>query len=331
MESLQVCLAKNPIGNQLIIIDHSEFRRLVTIFLKNFTSKNTIKSYIRSLDYWNMYLKEFYPGLGVLGVGEAELIEYRDYLKNFAGRNGKGFSSSTANTSIAALSSFYNFFHIKDVIKINPAKNLKRFKVSKSLSTATLPPEKVWEYFDLSYNPKKGAEILERCLVRMFFFMGNRMEEVRSLDIKSLIRRGENWGIEFTIKGGENIFKFIPEVLKDELGMLLLFYKEKGWSIDPDTPLFRGSRGLGHGKRISERGVGKIIKKVAKKTGLKFEGYTSHSGRAFTIYWVEKHKGLYQAQKWANHSSPETTAKYRDLTHDKTETKICDVFSIADI
>lgn len=329
MENLTICLNDLPSNNQLTPIDGDEFRRLLRIFFKNYTSKNTKKNYFRVLNEWNEYIKEFLPSFGILGVTEEEIIDYREFLLNDAGVRGRGYTREEVNVRVAVLSAFYNYFFIKEVIKSNPAKNVKRLKTSKKLKTHAIPPEKVWEYFDLGYNPKKGHHINERVIIRLYFFMGNRLEEIRRLNIGDIKRRGEDWVLDFIIKGGDTQEKPIPEILRDEIGMLLLYYQEKGWPIDKNTPLLRASRGLGYGKRISERGIGKIIDKMTKKLKLKSNKYSSHSGRAFSLYWVEKHKGLYAAQKWANHSSPETTSKYRELTDDSIESEISDLFNLS--
>jgi site-specific recombinase XerD len=283
-------------------------RDLYLEFLVNYPSQNTRDAYYRDLREFNQFLSDFTSITDDIYIDTKTVIAFRESLLK------KGISKRTINRKLAALYSYYQFLFEKDAIGSNPVGRTKKYKVSNEIKSSYLDDKYVQEYFLLPVNPHKGSELLERAVLRTFFIFGPRSKSVRSLRYKNLVMADGKYAFNFTIKGGSEIIREIPNILKNELGDYMSWCQQKGWSTDPDDFIFRGTRNYSKDpekRLLSNKAVNDMVRKMTKKVGAKGD-FSSHSARVGVISKLESLVGIYGAKDYVAHKSVITTEAYRN-------------------
>jgi site-specific recombinase XerD len=282
-------------------------RSLYIEFLMNYTSENTRIGYYKDLRDFNQFLSEQLGIFDDLEVVTNHILAYREYLLKT-----KELSKRTINRKVSALYAYYQFLWEKEVIGSNPVGKVKRYRVSNKILTNYLDENLVKKYFEMPTNTAKGDQLLERVVLRILFSFGVRNSSVRNLKIKDLIIDDGKYSLKFVIKGGEDIIREIPEILRDELGMYLSWCENKGWDMSEDQYLLRGTRNINSlSRKLSSTTVNNIFRKMISKVGAKGD-YSSHTARVNVIVKAEELGDIYVAKEYVAHKSVITTEKYRE-------------------
>jgi site-specific recombinase XerD len=118
-------LVKNDPLRLAKLENHAQLVNHESLWLANFTSKNTKKAYAKTFrDFCGYFAitdaKEF------RGVHSADIVGYRDWLIN------QNYSNRTIRNKLAAISSCFKFLISKHVIDTNPVEGVQRPKVDES-------------------------------------------------------------------------------------------------------------------------------------------------------------------------------------------------------
>ena len=151
----------------------------------------------------------------------------------------------------------------------------------------------------------------DRAMLSVGLQVGFRRAEIASLTVGSFqMNRGFD-ALWVTRKGGKKGHLAIHQQTAQRIREYL---EEAGHQDDTDGPLFRPVRG---NQRIQDSRrhlhpdeIDRILKKYAKRIGLK-RGYSAHSMRAtFITTALENGAGLEDVQLAAGHADPSTTKLY---------------------
>jgi len=150
-------------------------------------------------------------------------------------------------------------------------------------------------------NAPERNKIRDRLILRILYRCGLRVSELTSLKIHDInFEEGM-----ITVRGGKGDKDRIVPIDDDTLDLIQLY---KG---DADEGVLILSQ---RGEALSTRQVERIVKKYAKKAGLKKNVYPHMLRHSFAVHSLKSGMNLRSVQKMLGHSSLTTTQIYLDLT-----------------
>ena len=305
----------NPISsilnsrNQRHLKAFVDLRALVpeeSVWLANFVSQNTRKSYRRAVD-------EFIAFHGITDAGElrrvdqAHVIAYREFLQ------AQGATPATVYSRLSALSSLFKHLCEHRAADHNPTIGVRRPRVDKGrVSTPVITADQVRRMLDAP-NPSTLQGIRDRAVLHILFYAGCRVGEVGPLKVRDLFEDAGYWVLRFTIKGGKtNAVAIHPELT----AMLRGYLDVAGHGDDRNGPLIRPVRG-GRVGPLTRGQVHNIFHRYARLAGLP-AGVRPHTARAtFITQALERRCPIEAVQTTVGHCCISTTQMYdkRGLAH----------------
>lgn len=205
----------------------------------------------------------------------------------------QGKSPSTINRRIKALRSYMDFLVEMEIITVNIAKSVKAPKIPER-KVVHMELEEAEQFLD-SITDKK-----DRAIAEVFLNTGLRLAELISLNLVDI----EKEYIKVIRKGNKEDYVYLNEACREAVESYLV---ERPTS--EDTALFLGK----DGKRIGRRSVQCMIKKYCEKIG--FGKGSPHRLRAtLATLLAEANVPVFEIQTILNHSSPNTTRFYVDVS-----------------
>jgi site-specific recombinase XerD len=155
----------------------------------------------------------------------------------------------------------------------------------------------------------KEKNLRDRAMLALLGLQGLRTIEIERANVDDLQQRGETTALLVHGKGRDRLVYLRPDVL-DALNDYLSFRSR----VEPDgrgLPLFASVGNFAGGKRISRRGIRKVVDFYLLKAGLKKSGLSNHALRhtAATLGYKHSHD-LRAVQDMLGHADPKTTARY---------------------
>lgn len=258
-------------------------------------SPNTIKAYRQDIDQFLTFFKEENYNLS------------RDQIRDFlSSLYLKTSNRSTVSRKIYAVRSFFQYLIRHGSTEKNPMDLVSIPKADKKL------PEILTEDEMLKFlNDLPGESIIEirnKALFELFYASGLRLSELTSLKMEN-VNLSERM---LRVLGKGNKERIVPfnrktaEILQDYLTISNKEYKNRGDYI------FLNFRG----KKISERGVEKIVKEVFKKLNDSGKNVYPHLFRhSFATHLLQRGVDLRMIQELLGHSNLSTTEKYTTLNY----------------
>ncbi|MEN8222163.1 MAG: site-specific tyrosine recombinase/integron integrase [Acidobacteriota bacterium] len=258
-------------------------------------SPNTIKAYRQDIDQFLTFFKEENYNLS------------RDQIRDFlSSLYLKTSNRSTVSRKIYAVRSFFQYLIRHGSTEKNPMDLVSIPKADKKL------PEILTEDEMLKFlNDLPGESIIEirnKALFELFYASGLRLSELTSLKMEN-VNLSERM---LRVLGKGNKERIVPfnrktaEILQDYLTISNKEYKNRGDYI------FLNFRG----KKISERGVEKIVKEVFKKLNYSGKNVYPHLFRhSFATHLLQRGVDLRMIQELLGHSNLSTTEKYTTLNY----------------
>lgn len=281
------------------------------LWLADFNSLNTRKSYAAAV-------MEFTQALNIQNaeqlhaVRPSEVIAYKRWLE------GEGNSPRTINQRLAALSSLFDYLQEQQIIKVNPARGVKRLRINRSKtvsdSLTTAQARQILKQPD--QKTIKGTR--DYAILLTLFYTGCRATEVCSLLVKDY-RMDRGFSIlDFTLKGGERNKVSINAILTAALEQYL---EQGGHKVEKNAPLFlsfgRGKIGKETReplrKPLNRIYIYQIIKDYAK--GIVDHIYPHMARATFTTTALENECPIEQVQKTVGHKNITTTQMYDHRRH----------------
>ena len=238
-------------------------------------SERTIKTYLYCINRFLKWNKK--------ELGKTSKKDVRLFLEQLS---EKGLSGNSMNTYHMAIK-----FLFEDVLKKKMWINIKYSKVPEKLPVV-LSKEELKALFDTIDNPK------HRLMIKLMYGAGLRVSELINLKKKDLeIEKG--YGFVRHGKGNKDRIFVIGESLKEDI-------KKTAETIENEDFLFMSMRN----KKYSLRSLQMIIKKAAKKAGIK-KRISCHTLRhSFATHLIENGCSVSEVQALLGHKSPETTFVY---------------------
>jgi site-specific recombinase XerD len=307
--NLKILKADNLPGNVSI----RERNKLYYGFLNNYTSKNTRTAYAKDLSHFLNWLFGNFKGKSEFDVDHDHLVAYKEHLIGKMGeRTKKSFSRRSINRALACLGAFYEHLFIKGLVKENPTRRLRRFKVSKEVVTVDLSDEQVRRLFEV-IDISTSAGTLHRAVLSVLFSTGMRHGELVNLKFENLVQENEFVVFKYFGKGDKEMVTPLNERVLSHLGEYLEWCKAKGYSFSKSDFLFRPTKNPKDGelnKRLSSKAVGYMMRKYCKIIGVEGK-VTVHSARSTVIgLLLSKGHSIDKVADYVGHQDISTTKAY---------------------
>ncbi|MCS7231142.1 MAG: tyrosine recombinase [Elusimicrobiota bacterium] len=260
-------------------------------------SNNTIISYITDLQEFFQYLSTDLNIKSINSVNRTIIRSFISYLQYM------GYKKSSIIRKINAIRNFFKFLIFKKYIMSDPTLYLSSIKKEKNLPNF-LTKEEINKLFDL-IEPKDFFTARDRALFELLYSSGVRISELSQLDEdyidmeNGLIKVKGKGNRERVIPVGDIALKYIKKYLE---------YKYKNGFKNKE--LFVNK----FGKRISVRGIRKIIMKWIKKASI-YKKVSPHTFRhTFATHLLDAGCDLRSIQEMLGHKSLSTTNIYTHIT-----------------
>lgn len=235
-------------------------------------AKNSIKSYLWTVDYFSKYYEK---------ISSENLLAYKGYLM-------ENFKPKTVNLRIQAMNKYLDYLG-KSSLRLKAVKIQQKSFLENVISNA--------DYKFLKTQLKKDGNMEWYFVVWYLAATGARVSEL----IKIKIEHVEIGYFDLYTKGGKLRRLFIPKKLREETFLWLNeIQRTSGY-------LFLNR----YGERITTRGISQQLKNYADKYGLDKKVVYPHSFRhRYAKNFLEKYNDIALLADLMGHESIETTRIY---------------------
>lgn len=277
-----------------------QFKELLDKFLKILEiekgySSHTIRAYKKDINSFFEYVKT--------KLEEVDLLDIRGFVAHEIKR---GINKSSISRRLSSIRTFFKFLYREGYIKNNPAKLVSNPKQKKILPRFLT----VDEVFSLVEKPEGIGFMIARdkAILELLYSSGLRVSEICNLNYEdiniqeSLIKVMGKGKKERIVPIGSKALDATKTYIVERL---LLKTKEKAFFLNR------------LGKRLSERGIRRIVEKYSKLVSMKGK-VTPHTLRhTFASHLLQGGADLRVIQELLGHSSLSTTQRYThlDITH----------------
>lgn len=260
-------------------------------------SKNTQNIYYNYFKDFCIYFKKE----NLLNITTAQINAYiLDLIKS------KNISISQQNQRINAIKFYYEKVLGRDKQYYELHRPKKEHKLPKVLSK-----DEIKKIFDVTNNLK------HKCILMLIYSAGLRRSELLNLTVNDI----DSKRMLIIIKGAKGKKDRISLLSENLLQLLRQYYKE----YCPKKYLFEGQ----NGSRYSTTSIANILKKAAKKAGIR-KTVTPHMLRhSFATHLLEQGTDLRYIQELLGHKSSKTTEIYTHVSKkaiDKIKNPVDDFF-----
>lgn len=278
------------------------------IFLKSEYrySDNTVAAYRNDLTQFYDFLQNgLNRDLGSWAMVTPEIIN--EYVYDLKHRK-KPYAPSSIARKVAAVKSFFNYLHARDMIPNNPTEQIESPKVEKRLPK-TLASKEIEELLQAPLRGNTPKHLRDTALLNMLYATGMRVSEVVFLQMDDVDL--ENSLLFVTVREGQGRAREVP--LNEEMQNILEIYLADGRPYlvkDPsETALFLNHRG----QQLTRQGLWLIIKSYAREAELSSD-VTPHTLRhSFAAHKLNTGSDLEEVQKLLGHANISTTQIYAQL------------------
>jgi integrase/recombinase XerC len=263
--------------------------------LEKGASSHTLRAYRKDLREFSESVK--------CEPNNIDIIDLRGFI---AGQIQKGLNKTTVSRRLSSIRSFFKFLYREGYMKTNPAKLVSNPKVPKLLPRFL----SVDDVFSLVEKPE-GIGFLparNRAVLELLYSSGLRVSELSGINTddiqikESLIK----------IKGKGKKERIVP-VGSKAIDAMKSYIIERMLLKSKERALFLNRMG----KRLTERGVRRIVVKYARAIGIHGRIGPHTLRHSFASHLLQDGADLRVIQELLGHSSLSTTQKYThlDITH----------------
>jgi integrase/recombinase XerC len=298
------------------------------------SSPHTILNYGKDLEQFVAYLSP--PGAQPPGVLKITHLIIREFVGHL---HEQGLEKSSIARKLAALRSFFKYCVREGMIKENPARLVPTPKLPKRIPSV-LSAEEMNEFLNWmagmgpaaaggSLPPKKGktAQAREkraggeglllrrdRALLELLYAAGLRVSELTGLNLEDMEQNEKM----LRVRGKGNKERIVPYGSKAQEAL------EKYWPLREQLLLQNAGSGGPHrpaprtnaiflnyaGRRLTQRSVGRIVKKYVKLVNINWDLHPHSLRHAFATHLLADGADLRAIQELLGHQSLSTTQKY---------------------
>jgi len=271
---------------------------------ERYYSKNTVRAYLLDIGEFNSYLKS--------KDIKTELNELTDFeIRGYIGWLYRKNMKSTLERKLASLRTYFEFLKNENLININPAKLVPSPKKQNKLPEF-LTVDEVFKIID-NYTFKGKLGLRDKAIIELLYSSGIRVGELVSISIKDF--DFENMLLKVMGKGNKQ--RIVP-IGSKAIDSICKFLEVRNLFNPKTDKLFINNRGYS----ITERTIGRIIKKISNEAGIS-KNISPHVFRhSFATHLLGSGADLRAIQDMLGHSSLSITQKY---THTSIE-KIMEIY-----
>lgn len=232
-----------------------------------------------------------------------------DYIEHM---KGKSYASSSIARKVAAVKSFFNFLHARDIVDRNPTTNIDSPRVEKRLPRI-LSRDDVDRLLKAPADKKSPKHLRDTALLTTLYATGMRVTEIVSLRLRDI----DLPNLRLYCPGKEDQVRELP--FDRATGSILSKYLKEGrpylakGSEEEEDAVFLNHRG----HQLTRQGLWLIIKAYAKQAKLSTE-VTPHTLRhSFAAHNVRKGIDLQEVQRLLGHANISTTQIYSQIEKEK--------------
>lgn len=225
------------------------------------------------------------------------------HLRVFAARqHSRGLSPRSIQRQLSAIRTFFGYLIREDVVRINPAADVRAPKVAKHLPH-TLDADQMQRL--LEFRTDDGLSLRDKAMLELLYSSGLRLQELVSLDVRDLDIADRT--VRVTGKG--NKVRILP-VGRHALDAIKAWLKERGALADADeASLFVGR----NGERLGVRAVQLRVDVWARRSGLGIKAHPHLFRHSFATHLLESSRDLRGVQELLGHANISTTQVYTHL------------------
>ena len=259
-------------------------------------SFNTLSSYRSDL----LQFFDIYPD--ALAVNKVDV--YVKYL------HSKSYLKSTIARKIVAVKSFFIFLFQEEIIKFNYCVDLEAPKVPKRLPKA-ISMRELTAIFDVVYSSHDLLSIKSRAIVELLYSSALRVSELINIKIADLRFDQRNPYLCIVGKGGkERLVPLNNRVIRVLQKYILTLVRKL-----PGDFLFPGRN---KSSPITRQAVGKIVKKLASRSGIEPSKISPHVFRhTCATHLLKNNLDIKLLKQILGHASISTTQIYTLVSQDK--------------
>lgn len=265
------------------------------------TSKNTITAYNRDISHLIEYLK----ARNCEDYNRVTFTELNLYILNM---EKGGASSATVSRNVSTIKSFFLYLLREQIIKNDPAQNLKAPKIVKK-TPKILTVEEIEALLSLPDASTKGLR--DKAMLELLYGTGLKVSELIGLKLNEI-----NTALRFIRLMDKERERLIPfgEPAKVALEKYLIESRDKLLTKDEYADyLFLNYAG----DPMTRQGFWKIIKSYGDMAGFDV-GLTPHVFRhSFAAHMVENGADLKSLQEMLGHSDISTTQVYSGFANER--------------
>ncbi len=297
--------------------DHSPFKinqDLLEEFLDDFNSEATRRTYAQALRAFETFLQDHFGEVQNLSeIKRNMIVSYKNFIAEAGGLDGARMAPNTITKHLGAISSFFNFLILKEIISSNPVAKIKRPRREVIRPTKAISLNQVEELFD-SVDTNSSSGPLHLALLATLWLTGLRKSEVLHLKRKDYYKENGDVVIQYMGKGGKFRRKLVHPRLEEIIDDYLLWMKNKDRTLNSEDWLFQPNKNPKNptllDRPLNPRTLNRIVEKYSKKIGLNFN-VSPHSARAtFISLLLEAEVPIADVAKEVSHSSIKTTQEY---------------------
>ena len=278
--------------------------RFLEFFAATIRNKNTREAYARAA-------RDFLCWCDLVGVVDLAAITpiiVATYIEQLTADK----SAPTVKQHLAALRQLFDWFVLSQIIKSNPASNVRGPRHS-SLQGKT-PVLMANDARELIRSIPTGTIIglRDRALIGLMTYSFTRISAALQMNVKDVFSKHHRLWLRLHEKGG----KYHEMPCHHNLEVYLREYVDAaGLLASPDSPLFRtidrSTKSLST-RRLQRAEALAMVKRRARNAGVETPGICNHTfrGSGITSYLDHPNARLEVAQHMAGHADPKTTRIY---------------------
>jgi len=297
------------------------------------SSPHTVSNYANDLHQFLLYLSP--PGMRPPGVAQVTHLMIREFLGHL---HDQGLEKSSVARKLAALRSFFRYCVREEMLKENPARLVPTPKLPKRIPSVLSAEEMNGFLNELAgigsnrrskrqgTNPAApqtqlakapaGTGLLlkrDRALLELLYAAGLRVSELTGLNLADMDRKER----VLRVRGKGNKERIVPYGTKAQEAL------EAYWPLRDELLLQSASAARRHpaphteavflnyaGRRLTQRSVGRIVKKYVRLVNVNWDLHPHSLRHAFATHLLADGADLRAIQELLGHQSLSTTQKY---------------------
>lgn len=286
-------------------MDDSVSQFLSFLAVEKGASSNTIAAYRNDIQQFSGFTAGRRNGKGWAAVDRAAILEFMMDLQR------KKYAEATVARKVAAVKSFFGFLTAEGQIPADPTETLSSPRVGKSLPKA-ITPQQVDDLLEQPLRRNTPEAKRDKAMLELLYATGMRVTELVSLDVDSVVLRGDAAYVRCVGKGSKE--RSIP--IHEHAAEAVQAYLDEA---RPVLVRVRGEKALfvnRRGERLTRQGFWLILKSYAQAANIA-EHVTPHTLRhSFATHMLKGGAPLRNVQELLGHANISTTQVYTQLNTD---------------